>query len=217
MVKKIIYTGILILVIPFAVICQSEKTQSYHWSFGISAGDILHNIFNTENANRSYAAFVLEYTGSKYAIQVGFRPGYNATNTQHEGFTDTEVTDKLSFSQHVNLTRSIFTDQRWTLMAGLKYTGGWSKEDITKDSGFDRITMRRLQWNAGGGLVADIRFRIHERLSLGTEASLVYSYNQSELQQRFTNFPDFDNTKDKVTGHEVNVFEPMTIYLRFHF
>ena len=45
----------------------------------------------------------------------------------------------------------------------------------------------------------------------------MYSYYQSELQQHFENFPDFDTTKDEVTGNKVEVFEPMTIYLRFHF
>lgn len=196
---------------------QSDETKFYHWSLGISAGDILHNLFNTENANRSYAAFVFEYAGPHYAIQAGFRPGYNTSNTSHEGFSDSDVTDKLSFSGHLNLTRSVYADPRWDLRAGLKYDGGWSKEDIINDSGFDRVTTRRLEWNAGGGAVVDIRYRVHPRISLGTEASLIYSYYQSELQQRFTNFPDFNTTKDKITGHKINVLEPMTIYMRFHF
>lgn len=196
---------------------QSSEAKFYHWSFGISAGDILHSLFNTDNANKSYAAFVLEYSGPQYAIQAGFRPGYNTSNTSHEGFTDSDVTDKLSFSGHLNLTKSVYADPRWDLRAGLKYDGGWSKEDIINDSGFDRVTTRRLEWNAGGGAVVDIRFKVHPRISLGTEASLIYSYSQSELQQHFTNFPDFDTTKDKITGHKINVLEPMTIYMRFHF
>lgn len=196
---------------------QGDEPRDYHWSFGISAGDILHQLFNSENTNRSYAAFVLEYSAQRYALQAGFRPGYNQSNTSHEGFSDTDVDEKLSFSGHVNLTRIIFTDPRWSLRAGLKYEGGWSREDIINDSGFDRVTKRRLEWNAGGGAVADIRFKIHPRISLGTEASLVYAYQQSELQQLFTNFPDFDTTKDRITGHDIKVSEPMTIYLRFHF
>ncbi|MBK9985016.1 MAG: hypothetical protein IPP15_22085 [Saprospiraceae bacterium] len=217
MIRKIISTGIFFILIGSMLKAQTDETKFYHWSFGISAGDILHSLFNTENANRSYAAFVLEYAGPHYAIQAGFRPGYNTSNTSHDGFSDRDVTDKLSFSGHLNLTRSVYADPRWDLRAGLKYDGGWSKEDIINDSGFDRVTTRRLEWNAGGGAVVDIRYRIHQRISLGTEASLIYSYNQSELQQHFTNFPDFDTTKDKITGHKINVLEPMTIYMRFHF
>ncbi|MGB4847513.1 MAG: hypothetical protein WBP41_06310 [Saprospiraceae bacterium] len=217
MIRKIISIGIFFILFGSMLKAQSDETKFYHWSLGISAGDILHNLFNTENANRSYAAFILEYAGPHYAIQAGFRPGYNTSNTSHEGFSDSDVTDKLSFSGHLNLTRSVYADPRWDLRAGLKYDGGWSKEDIINDSGFDRVTTRRLEWNAGGGAVVDIRYRVHPRISLGTEASLIYSYYQFELQQRFTNFPDFNTTKDKITGHKINVLEPMTIYMRFHF
>ncbi len=217
MVKKIIHISLFIILFTRVALSQSEEPQYHHWSFGISAGDILHNIFNTENLNRTYASFVLEYSGQQYALQAGFRPGYNTTDTKHDGFSDSEITDELSFSGHLNLTRTIFTDHRWLLRAGLKYQGGWSREDITKDSGFDRVITRRLQWNAGGGPVIDFRYFVHPRISLGTEASLLYTYNHSELQKHFTNFPDFDTTKDKIIGRKVDVSEPMTIYLRFHF
>lgn len=217
MIKKFISAGILFILFGSMLKAQSNETKLYHWSFGISAGDILHSLFNTDNANKSYAAFVLEYSGPQYAIQAGFRPGYNTSNTSHEGFTDSDVTDKFSFSGHLNLTKSVYADLHWDLRAGLKYDGGWSKEDIINDSGFDRVTTRRLEWNAGGGTVVDIRYKVHPRISLGTEASLIYSFTQSELQQHFTNFPDFDTTKDKITGHKINVLEPMTIYMRFHF
>lgn len=195
---------------------QQDEPRYYHWSFGVSAGDILHNLFSDEPGNRSYAAFVLEYSGHKYALQAGFRPGYNTKNTEHEGFLDTEVSEQLSLSGHLALTRSFFADARWNLKAGLRYEGGWSKEDIFVDSGFDRVTTRRLQWNGGAGPILDIRYFVHPRISLGTDAGLIYAYSESELQQLFTNFPEFDNTKDKVIERKLNVSEPMTIYLRFH-
>ena len=217
MTKGKILIAIIFVLVAGKVCAQDEGPKYYHWSFGISAGDILNTLFNTENANKSYAAMVLEYAGQKYALQAGFRPDYNTSDTQHEGFSDKEITDQLSFSGHINLTRIIFMEQRWSLRAGLKYEGGWSKEDITKYSGFDKIISRRLQWNEGGGAVIDFRFMVHPRISLGTEASLVYTYNQTEFQKHFTNFPDFDTTTDKITGHKVEVSEPMTIYLRFHF
>jgi hypothetical protein len=194
-----------------------EETKVNHWSFGISAGDILHQLFNTETTNKSYNAFVLEYSGNRYALQVGFRPGYNKSDVSHEGFLDTEINEATNLSGSVALTRKLFTDHRWDIMAGLKYAGGWSQEDIIQDSGFDRITTRRLQWNSGIGPVIDFRFRIHQRISLGTEASLLYTVSRSELQERFTNFPDFNTTKDIIKDNSVEVYEPATIYLRFHF
>jgi hypothetical protein len=114
------------------------------------------------------------------------------------------------------LTRHIFSESNWLIKAGIRYEGGWSKEDIIEDSGFDRVTTRRLQWNAGGGVILDFRYFVHPRISLSTDAGLIYSYGQSELQQLFTNFPDFDNTKDTVIERKLSVAEPMTIYLRFH-
>lgn len=194
-----------------------EDAKVNRWSFGISAGDILHQLFNTETENKSYNAFVLEYSGNQYALQVGFRPGYNKSDVSHEGFLDTEISEATNLSGSITLTRKLFTDHRWEIMAGLKYAGGWSQEDIIQDSGFDRITTRRLQWNSGIGPVIDFRFRIHHRISLGTEASLLYTISRSELQERFTNFPDFNTTKDIIKDNSVEVFEPSTIYLRFHF
>lgn len=217
MIKRTLHICIFSILFTRVVWGQSDDSPYYHWSFGISAGDILHTIFNTENSNKAYAAFVFEYAGQKYALQAGFRPDYNTSDTEHEGFSDSEITDELSFSGHVNLTRTIYSDHRWLLRAGLKYQGGWSREDITEDSGFDKIITRRLQWNAGGGPVIDFRYKVHPRISLGTETSLLYAYSQSELQKHFTNFPDFDTTLDKITGHKVEVSEPMTIYMRFHF
>lgn len=196
---------------------QSEDPKWYHWSLGVSGGDILHNLFNSENENKPYAAFILEYAGERYALQAGFRPGYNTTDTQHEGFLDSEVTDQLSLSGHLSFSRNIFSNQNWLIRVGLKLNGGWSREDITEDSGFDRLITRRLQWNTGLGPVIDFRHFIHPRISLGTEAGLLYTLTRSELQQLFTNFPDFNNTKDIVKGNHVDVEEPATIYLRFHF
>ncbi len=196
---------------------QSDEPRYYHWSLGISAGDILHELFNGENTNKAYPAFMLEYAGQQYSVQAGFRPDYNTTDTQHDGFLDSEVTDQLSFSGQLTGTKTIFNHKNWLIKAGLQLTGGWSREDITEDSGFDQVITRRLQWNAGGGPVIDFRFFVHPRISLGTEASLIYAATRSELQQIFTNFPDFNNTKDTVEGNTLDVVEPATIYLRFHF
>ncbi len=214
-----IYILLLIgtLGISFRGLGQVADSPAYPWSFGISSGDILHNIFSTTNENPPYAAFVLEYAGPKYALQLGFRPDYNMQDVQHEGFLDTEVTKTKAISGSLSFTRAIFKDEQWNIQGGLKYTGGWSREDIIKDSGFDRVTTRRLQWNSGGGIVVDFRFAVNPRISFGTEASLIYSFGKSELQQLYTNFPDFNTTKDVVKENSLKVIEPATIYLRYHF
>lgn len=217
MYNRLIHISALLVFCGTAAWSQSEDPKYYHWSFGVSAGDILHELFNSESSNKSYSAFVLEYAGQKYGLQAGFRPGYNLEDTQHEGFLDSEITKQINLSGDLALARTIFTDQNWLIRAGLKLEGGWSREDIIEDSGFDQVTTRRLQWNVGIGPVIDFRFYVHPRISLGTEASILYSYSKSELQQLFTNFPDFDNTKDTVESHTVEVEEPATIYLRFHF
>lgn len=217
MQRKFLHIAFILMLASTTVWGQKDEVRYYHWSFGVSAGDILHQLFNVDDVNRSYAAFVLEYAGQKYSLQAGFRPGYNVTDTQHEGFLDNEVTDQISLSGHLALMRYILSEQRWQIKAGLRYEGGWSREDIIEDSGFDRVTTRRLQWNGGAGPAIDFRFFVHPRISLGTDAGLIFAYSQSELQQLFTNFPEFDNTKDKVIERKLNVVEPMTIYLRFHF
>lgn len=217
MAKKLLYIVSLTILFTTQGWSQKDSTRYYHWSLGISSGDILHELFNGENTNKAYAAFVLEYAGQDYAVQLGFRPDYNMTDTQYEGFLDTEVTDHTSLSGHLSGTKSIFSDRNWLIRAGLQLNGGWSQDDIIEDSGFDRVVTRRLQWNAGIGPVIDFRFFVHPRISLGTEASLLYSVTRSELQQIFTNFPDFNNTKETVEGDEISFVEPATIYLRFHF
>ena len=214
---RLLYIAIFIVLSSARSWSQSDSTRYYHWSLGISAGDILHELFNGDNANKSYAAFTLEYAGHQYAVQAGFRPAYNRADTQHEGFLDSEVSEQLSLSGQLAGTKNIFSEKNWLIRAGVQMTGGYSREDIIEDSGFDRVTTRRLQWNAGIGPVIDFRFFVHPRISLGTEASLIYSVTHSELQQLFTNFPDFDNTKDTVEGNSLDVIEPATIYLRFHF
>ena len=199
------------------MLCAQDESKFYKWSFGVSAGDILHQLFNADESNRSYNAFVLEYSGRRYALQAGFRPGYNKSDVSHEGFLDTEITEATNLSGSLSISRIIYTDHRWHILAGLKYAGGWSKEDIIQDSGFDRITTRRLQWNSGIGPVIDFRFRVHNRISLGMEASLLYTVSRSELQELFTNFPDFNTTKDIVEDNSLDVIEPATIYFRYHF
>jgi hypothetical protein len=214
---RLLYIAIFIVLCSARGWSQSDTTRYYHWSLGISAGDILHELFNGDNTNKSYAAFTLEYAGHQYAVQAGFRPGYNRADTEHEGFVDSEVSKQLSLSGQLAGTKNILREKNWLIRAGVQLTGGYSREDIIEDSGFDRVTTRRLQWNAGIGPVIDFRFFVHPRISLGTEASLIYSVTHSELQQLFTNFPDFDNTKDTVKGNSLDVVEPATIYMRFHF
>lgn len=214
---RIIYMLFTILFFRITAWSQGDEPMPAHWSIGISAGDILHELFNAENTNASYAAFVVEYAGQMYALQGGFRPGYNTQDTRHQGFFDHEITDEVSLSGHLALTRNIFSDSRWLIRAGLKINGGWSREDITEDSGFDRVITRRLQWNTGVGPVVDFRLFVHPRISVGTDASILYTFGKSELQQLFTNFPDFDNTKETIKTNKVDVVEPATLYLRFHF
>ncbi len=196
---------------------QTDTTKYYHWDIGISTGDILHELFNGENTTKKYPAITLEYSDQKYSVQVGFRPDYNQTNTTYNGFLDSEINDRFSISGHLAFTRIVFNNKNWQIKAGLQIPGGWSREDITKDSGFDQVITRRLEWNVGLGPVADFRFYVHPRISFGLEASLIYAVSQSELQQIFTNFPDFDNTKETVKSDAVAVVEPATIYIRFHF
>lgn len=196
---------------------QSEDTKYYHWDVGVSAGDILHELFNGDNKTKNYPALTLEYSGQKYSVQLGFRPNYNSANVTHDGFLDSEVTDQLSFSGSLAFTRIIFNNKNWQIKAGLQIPAGWSREDITEDSGFDQVILRRLQWNVGLGPVMDFRYYVHPRISFGLEASMIYSISQSEFQQLFTNFPDFDNTKETVKSDAFSVVEPATIYMRFHF
>lgn len=217
MAKKLLYIVSLTILFVTRAWSQQDSVRFYHWSLGISTGDILHELFNADNSNKSYAAFVLEYAGKDYAVQVGLRPGYNKTDTQHEGFVDTEVTEQTALSGHLAGTKRIFSDRNWLIRAGLKLNGGWAQDDIIEDSGFDKVVTRRLQWNVGIGPMIDFRFYVHPRISLGMDASLIYSVNHSELEQIFTNFPDFNNTKDTVEGDEITFDEPATIYLRFHF
>ena len=207
----------LVMLLSAAGISQEEMPKAYQWSIGISSGDILHELFNGDNTNKNYPALMVEYASARYSIQGGFRPGYNLDNTSHEGFIDTEVNEQLSLSGSLAGTYHIFSEGRWLIKAGLQFNGGWSREDITEDSGFDQLITRRLQWNAGVGPVMDFRFFVHPRISLGMEASLIYSWTHSEHQQLFTNFPEFNDTKETIEGNELNVLEPSTIYLRFHF
>ncbi len=189
----------------------------YHWNIGISTGDILHELFNGDNKTKTYPAITLEYAGQKYAVQMGFRPDYNKSNTSYDGFLDSDINNQFSISGQLAVTRFIFNHQHWQIKAGLQMPGGWSRQDITEDSGFDEVITRRLEWNVGIGPVIDVRYFVHPRISLGLETSLIYSISQSELQQLFTNFPDFDNTKETVKSNALTVVEPATIYLRFHF
>lgn len=212
--KHLLY--LILSFISVAVVHAQDDAKVYRWSIGISAGDVLHNLFNDEAPNKAYAAFLLEYAGQRYSLQAGFRPGYNLANHTHEGFLDSEVDKQTSLSGHLALFRTVLSDKNWLLKAGVRYEGGWSREDIIKDSGFDRVTTRRLEWNGGLGPVLDIRYFVHPRISIGTDAALVYSYSESQHQQLFTNFPDFDTTLSKVTERKLKVVEPMTMYIRFH-
>jgi hypothetical protein len=196
---------------------QSDSTKYFHWDIGISTGDILHELFNGDNTAKKYPAITLEYSGQKYAVQAGFRPDYNKANTSYEGFLDSEINNRFSVSGHLAVTRIIFNNKNWQIRAGLQMPGGWSREDITEDTGFDQVTLRRLEWNVGLGPVIDVRYYVHPRISFGMEASLIYSVSRSELQQLFTNFPDFDNTKETVKSDALTVVEPATVYIRFHF
>lgn len=217
MQKQIPILCYILLSLTSSLISQENMPRKYHWSLGVSSGDILHELFGDSDDSKTYAAFVVEYAGEKYAVQAGIRPSYNKADTHHDGFLDTEIDDALAISGHVSVTRTIFADAKWLIRAGVGYHGGWSREDITKDSGFDRVITRRLQWNGGLGPVADVRFFVHPRISLGTDAGLFFSFGRSELQQLFTNFPDFNNTKDTVETTSLEVNEPATIYIRFHF
>lgn len=210
---------ILIVMMLFSVTgwSQSDSIRFFHWDIGISTGDILHELFNGDNTSKNYPALTLEYSGQKYSVQLGFRPDYNQTNTSFDGFLDSEINDKFSVSGHLAFTRIIFNNKNWQIKAGLQVPGGWSREDITEDSGFDQVISRRLEWNVGLGPVMDFRYYVHPRISFGLEASLIYSFSRSELQQIFTNFPDFDNTKETVDAEALTVIEPATIYMRFHF
>ncbi len=217
MATRSLHIALLLLLTTTMSYGQADSTRFFHWDIGISTGDILHELFNGDSENKSYPAITLEYSGQKYSTQIGFRPDYNLTNTTYDGFLDSEVTDRFSISGHLAFMRIIFNNRNWQIRAGLQIPGGWSREDISKDTGFDQVITRRLEWNVGLGPVMDFRYYLHPRLSLGLDVSLIYSVSRSELQQIFTNFPDFDNTKETTEMDGLAVVEPGTLYLRFHF
>ena len=216
MLKKILIIAYVLCFGFHIAVSQSDAPREHRWSLGVSAGDILHELFNGDEQNRSYPAVVLEHTGDLYTFQAGFRPEYNYKDTEHQGFLDSEINKETSLSGHLSYLRNMFSESGWAIKGGFRYEGGWSREDIIEDSGFDRVTTRRLQWNGGAGVVFDVRYFVHPRISFGTDMSLIYSYGESELQQLFTNFPEFDTTKDTVIERKLKVGEPMTIYIRFH-
>jgi hypothetical protein len=209
---------LLMLALSITMAWSQATEETYRrWSIGVSAGDVFHHLFNGDEASREYPAFMLEYYDGKKILQAGFRLGYNRTDTEFESFLDTEVSRQMAISGQLAWLKSIFSENRWNILAGIGYRGGYSREDIYTDSGFDRVTTRRLQWNGGAGPMADIRFFVHPRISLGVQAGIVYNYSHAELQELFTNFPEFDNTKEKSIEQRVEILEPATIHFRFHF
>lgn len=166
------------------------KQKLFEHQVGVQVNELVRQVLNFNDAPAAIDnPFLMTYSITHIKTGLGIRlgGGYNQqVFSENDGVTKRN-NDNKSMQFRVGVEKMFYLSDRWTAGAGIDALYG--KEDnytITTVNSFDTVTTRvRSKINTlGGGAMGWLRYRISDKILLGTEAS--FYYRKGDFEQNIT-------------------------------
>ncbi|MDX1408460.1 MAG: hypothetical protein R3330_10015, partial [Saprospiraceae bacterium] len=195
-----------------------QDSDGLRHAIGLNATGLLDNLFNAEDREGGLPYLLTyELVAGRLVLRAGIGPEYTSETVVHEGFSDSQKRTDLQLDGRIGAGLRVLDEERWQLIAGVDITGYYGLEEITDDSGFDKITDEMESQRIGGGPFIQLSYQLSPRISLRTESALYINRYKETHTEIFENFPDFNNQLSKTTGTALDVHLPASLFVQFHF
>lgn len=235
--KRIYYTIFLFCALVGAAKSQvtekdndGSESKRFNHHIGIQINPLLRQLLTIGTVPNTGNPFLLNYSMNNAKTKWGFHAGvgYNFNQIKdNDGITDrksllTSVSSRIGFDKYYDLT------SRWQIGFGLDGVYQLS-ENITNTQiiSFDTIdTENRITTQkSGGGVRGFARFKLSDRVLLGTECTAYYQFgfnkNESKITSRDFNQPGAPKVtvSNSITQNliESSLVLPVAVYLIFRF
>lgn len=187
-------------------------------ALGLNATGLLHNLFDgTEREDALPYLLTYDLALGKLLLRAGVGPEYATETVVHEGFADSQKRTDLRLDGRIGAGIHVLQHPRWQVATGVDIAGYYHLEEITDDSGFDKITQEMEDQGIGGGPFLQLTWHVSPRISLRTESAFYATRYKTTHTEIFENFPDFNNQLSKTTGTRLDIYLPASIFVQFHF
>jgi len=198
---------------------KPRKPIDFRNEIGINGTYFLKQIINLSDTSIAVSPYLLTYKMmfNNFGIRTGIGASYKKEKSTEEDFEDSSTDINSSYNFRFGLEYQNQFHKRWTASAGLDFIYNNKTTKFTADSGFDVFTEKTTTKGSGGGPVLGLYFNFNKHLSIYTEAAFYFIQEEEEQSREFTNFPQFDNTKDTIEISELETLLPTTLYVVFRF
>jgi hypothetical protein len=238
MIKKALFLTTVLGLISVVSIGQirhasdagDQNQKKFDHFVGVQINPLLRQLLTIGSVPNSGNPFLLNYTlnntRSKWGVHGGVGFSFNQIK-DNDNITDRK-TLTTSVSSRIGLDRYYDLSSRWQLGFGIDGVYQLT-ESITNTQiiSFDTINTENRITNqrSGGGLRGFARFKLSERVLLGTECTMYYQFGFNKTETKITspdfNQPGFPNvTTTTVLNQELiesSLVLPVAVYLIFRF
>jgi hypothetical protein len=237
MIKQLIFSFIAFTTLLNSVNAQKAnqltdepKDKRFEHYVGVQINPLLRQLLTIGTMPSVNNPFLLNYSlnnaKSRWGIHAGV--GFNFIQLKNNDDITDRKTMITNVSSRIGLDRYFDLSPRWQVGFGIDGIYQLS-ENITNTQvvSFDTIDVenRLTTQRSGGGLRGFARFKLSERIMLGTESTLYYQFGFNKIESKVTS-RDFNQPgAPKVTVSTSNVEQliesqfslPVVIYLAFKF
>jgi hypothetical protein len=238
MIKRALFLSSVLSLISIASIAQVthasdaglENEKKFNHFVGVQINPLLRQLLTIGSVPNTGNPFLLNYSLNNSRTKWGVHAGVGFSFSQikdNDNITDrktlvTSVSSRIGFDKYYDL------GTRWQLGFGIDGVYQLS-ENITNTQviSFDTInTENRITSQiSGGGLRGFARFKLSERVLLGTECTMYYQFGYNKTETKITspdfNQPGFPNvTTTSMVNQDLmesSLSLPVAVYLIFRF
>lgn len=206
---------LLLMIALFSTLTQAQKKDLQH-SIGLNSLYIIKNV----NSN-ILSPYFLQYEVAKEDIAFRFGLGgfYDNFLAKETGFANSETESNYRMDARAGLVfkKKLDENDKWNCWIGVDIFYSLINNAQIDDSGFDKVTLSEKTNAFGAGPTVEISYQLLENLSLSTDFSIYFRSSQVRKEEKFENFPNFNDIDISEITTDIWLLSPINLYLTIAF
>ncbi len=228
--RSLLITGLCLLSVGLRAQNSGETTAKWQHTISVQINPLLRQLFSFGDVEADNTPFLMNYhlNSAKHGWGARVGVGLNYLEVKDNDGITARNTGQTQYAIRLGAERKIDLGKRWEVGYGLDAVMQRDENNTTTVvSSFDTITTvsRNSITQLGGGAMVWIRFRLSERILIGTESSVYYQTGtlreNIEVTRRNFSIPGAPQTTTKNTFNttltELPFRVPISVFLAIRF